>query len=542
METKINYLSYLSKIRHKGIIIEHIFSFIKNNPLILLDLIRYDKNLKLKLTNSFNSLKKSNKLSLDLNENINIILIYRKFIENYNFELSLDYESWYLNYLKTNLDISYIQFISNLIIEKIDKDKGKDKNYIINYYPSKKLINELVYNCIYNYINFYNIKLNYLIYLPNKHPEKGIEYYDGNYIKNRFINNKNKSYNSINILYCIIDENQYFNYIDKIDNDIVIDKIYFIIFKRNKNPNIFNAIKTYLSNINLNNINKIVFGESFFKGELNEKITIREYYSFLTYEGNYYNYPIMEFLDDEIFINQKKIKISKEIKLELKTKEFNGDYSKLYLGMSLLFENEININNVNIINSKNYTIKNFSKENEYVIIKIDNFEYGQFIEKAIEFIGPYQKVIFYLDNNNIRKNQLSKLYFYLSNISNDFLFYSEKPVDNDFYKNGNIITNNNNILMVKKYSGPEKYIKNKPYIYGDNILDYIFLIKKYRELHFKFCYYSFYNEELRTFGNINIEYKYPNKLISEKGKNENYENIILNYIKKKFNLTLELKK
>lgn len=71
--------------------------------------------------------------------------------------------------------------------------------------------------------------------------------------------------------------------------------------------------------------------------------------------------PIMNFLEKEVFINKKKIKIPNLQKINLKNEEFIGDELKLYLGISLLADKEILLDNANIINSKEFKNKKIEK-------------------------------------------------------------------------------------------------------------------------------------------------------------------------------------
>ena len=71
--------------------------------------------------------------------------------------------------------------------------------------------------------------------------------------------------------------------------------------------------------------------------------------------------PIVNFLEKEVLINKKKIKIPNWQKINLKNEEFIGDILKLYLGISLLADKEIMLDNVNIINSKEFKNKKIEK-------------------------------------------------------------------------------------------------------------------------------------------------------------------------------------
>ena len=71
----------INKIKHKPLLIEHIFSYSKNRPYILFDLISTDKILKSSLKKTFEKSQKENELTKDLNKNIINYISYRKIYE-----------------------------------------------------------------------------------------------------------------------------------------------------------------------------------------------------------------------------------------------------------------------------------------------------------------------------------------------------------------------------------------------------------------------------------------------------------------------------
>ena len=81
--------------------------------------------------------------------------------------------------------------------------------------------------------------------------------YDGSYINENIIINKNSLGQEIDVLYCIIDDNEYYKYVQPIKDYIKINKIYFIFVKGNKNINIYHAIINYLNKINASTIKEI---------------------------------------------------------------------------------------------------------------------------------------------------------------------------------------------------------------------------------------------------------------------------------------------
>ena len=71
----------LNKIKHKPIILESIYSFSLKRPYILLNLISRDNNLKLQMKKIFDKSKRYNDLSPELNDNINLYIKNRKYLE-----------------------------------------------------------------------------------------------------------------------------------------------------------------------------------------------------------------------------------------------------------------------------------------------------------------------------------------------------------------------------------------------------------------------------------------------------------------------------
>ena len=74
----------------------------------------------------------------------------------------------------------------------------------------------------------------------------------------------------IDVLYCIIDDNEYYlNNIPLINENIIINEVYFIVRKGLKEINYIDAIEKYLSFFNKKNIKQITLGSGFF---LDDKI------------------------------------------------------------------------------------------------------------------------------------------------------------------------------------------------------------------------------------------------------------------------------
>ena len=73
----------MAKIRHKSIIIEKIYSFVRNRPYIINDLISNSDLLKNSWNNTFKNVKKKNDISNELNQNIRNYIICNNIIKNY---------------------------------------------------------------------------------------------------------------------------------------------------------------------------------------------------------------------------------------------------------------------------------------------------------------------------------------------------------------------------------------------------------------------------------------------------------------------------
>ena len=542
MESKIKkcYISKLLKIKHKPILIEYILSFIRNNPNILIELIKEDNFLKAHLNKLFNKLKKNINLNPELILNLNLLLIYKQFIRDIKHEIN--YESLFLDIKNKNIiDPSFISFYTNSLIDKIESNKN---SFIKNNFPSRKQLNDIIYTRYGNDFNFEQ-----MAFLPQKEVN-GIPYTDGLYIQNKLNNSKNIKY--IKTLYCIIDNNEYYNKIESLNDNIIIDSIYFIFKNNNKNIDIYKAINIYLTKINnINNIKGITFGKGFFEKRISSFYSLNLAFGG-TSEYYLYEYPIMDFLDKDVFVKKNKLKIPYLQYIKLKNEEFIGDDLKLYLGISLLTNNDIIIDNVNIINSKNYKNKSIEIiEKKYVLIKIHTLSIlktNDFIDIVNEFINKSSNVILYFSDNIKINNKIEKLVienqkFYLNLQKQNFLFYSECPIkydfefyDNSFFKYDfvqnsflNIVRKNNKLILGEYFKDQEKYLLEKTknslkFRYIDNIIDFLFLFEKYKEINL----YSYNN-------NFNNKLNYPNNNTINKSEREKAIN---NYLKNKYNIDI----
>ena len=118
----------LNKINHKPVILESIFSFSKNRPYILLNMISTDKKLKKAMKNVFNNSKVNNDLSKELNINIKEYIRYRESSEKIKDECGKIFfdndKNIYKVIEKPNLedDFSFIKNEGNFNKEILKKD------------------------------------------------------------------------------------------------------------------------------------------------------------------------------------------------------------------------------------------------------------------------------------------------------------------------------------------------------------------------------------------------------------------------------------
>ena len=272
MENKIennksDYNCILRKIKHKPIIVEFIFSFIKDEPYKFLYLIEKDTTLKNSLNSTFNLVIKDNTFSKELNYNIQLIKTYKKIQKFCRNQKIFNYSPYEFEtyVIENTIDPSFIVYKSKEIFRLIIQN---NKSYISKINPSNSSLIDIVFHENDEHFN--------LVYLPSNKYKDGLFKQRINEIK------------EIDILYCIIDDNQYYNdnlYI--INKDIIINNIFFIYLKSIKEIDIYKAIEKYLNLLNKNKIKKITFGDSFFN-EIDSNY------------GKYERIPIIKMINDAI--------------------------------------------------------------------------------------------------------------------------------------------------------------------------------------------------------------------------------------------------
>ena len=479
---KYNYNSILQKINHKPILVEYIFPYIKDEPYKFLRVIENDQTLKESINSQFYNVTKKNAFSKEINDNIQLVIYYKKFIEifrQYKNKDNLYFQKYaYEKYIiKNNSDPSFILYKTRTILNKIKEDKSLLE-------PSLDGLFDIALNEQEKYEHIQ------LAFLP---VDKNNKYKDSLYIQQNLNNdndldkNNNCMNKEIDTLYCIIDDNEYYLDRDKkfnLNKNIVINEIYFIYIKGIKDININDAIRKYLNSLNKKNIKQIIYGNSFYKLEIKN----RGENEILENEAKI---PIIQMINDAL-INNKKYTFPMPIIINIKLlMERYSEYfsSKLinYFGIYHLFPGN-NIDDIMEINSKFYhsnmleKIENFAKK--IFIIKynglssLDDSHFNKFVKKCLIMNIP--NIIFYIakDSNDNKKNNDKTINLELDKNTN-YLLYSEIPTKKlnlGAYKCLQVIDFNNNIIL----QGRDNY--NYFYNYFKR---YFFLLKIYNYLCFK---------------------------------------------------------
>ena len=440
------YNSILQKIRHKPLIVSNIFSYVKDQPYKFMALIEKDITLKNSINSLFFNTKSNNKLSEELNENIRLIKTYSKIRsiikENKNKEINIfNTNSFEFYAIKNKLDPSSSKYKTHYYLKLLEDDDINKNIKLKNYSISG--ITDIVFN---EQKNQKNIQLVYL-------PYNETEYKDSEF----FYNNQN-NIKEIDELYCIIDDNEYYKKknLIKINKNIIINDVYFIYIKGNKNINIFNAIKEYLIILKENTFKQISLGCNLFVVDWNDKEKNNDY-------KLYDKIPIVQMVNYAL-INNKALTnlIPEKLPIKLKWFSFNslGTKLKVILGLFLIFEKQA-IDGFVVLNSNMFL--NNEQDKTY---------------KNIE------------DMAKITGNALIKLDLKDINDKN-FIFYSENPNDKrkftyDHHYLYLEVTDNNNNLILSLKSG--FYISDR----SKWLYNLLFLLDKYNKICFNYLIYNNY--------------------------------------------------
>ena len=508
-----HYNSILLKIKHNPLIVENIFSFIKYSPSKLLTIINEDKNLKKSLNSSFSTIKIKNNLSKELNENIHLIILYKKFeaIFNIQFNRNIFEEQLTEEYKNTNDDPSLLSYKINYYYKRM-----LNEEYLIK--PPLKFIKNIIIDGE-GAIN--NKQLVYLPFDKNK-------YVDGLFIHKNLVHRTN--INELDVLYCIIDDNKYYNKcLPMINKDIKIKELYFIYKNGIINIDMYEVIKKYLSFVNKNNIEQITLNS--------DLIQSKEFANMI----------------NNALIDNKRFKFPKPINIKLINPYlFNNDLLKLYLGLFILFSKTNKIDDLVIFDTK------FFKNNTYeeienmkgnvLLIKCGISELNNvFIKEASK---KFSNVIYYINNdgnNDIIDLEMKKFILLYSDIpinhiSINLPFYCEITDRNDkiiliennynYYNELNFV--NNRLLLLKKYKDIcFSFYKNKSVYYklfiikNGHYYEFYYYIDNVIKTQFNIIYIvdEFYKitsssigeiEQLKFLCNFSICLKYSNKIKNKK--------------------------
>ena len=551
-DSQYNYNSILQKINHKPLLVATIFSYIKDEPFKFLHIIEKDQVLKESINSQFFNVKKNNLFSKEINDNIGLLLFYKKYKEifrqtknkdNIIFQ-KYDIEANIINNIKNISDPSFILYKANYFANQVKLDMSLP-------IPSIEGLYDIALNQQEKYEHIQLVLL----------PDKCSKFKDYLYIQKNLRNKNNNGMNKeIDTLYCIIDDNEYFfDKILNINESIIINEIYFIYIKGDKDINIINAIHNYLKVLNKKNIKSITFGSSFYEFEFSKE---NSYYMRDKDDlKNSENTPIMEMIKDSV-INKQRCTFPKSISLRIfdNLKRISTRTNlKIYLGFNLLFSGQ-NIENIYEVNSNSYNpgilekIKN-SKIIDLIIkfnglSSLDDNNYHHFVQRCLKLDIP--NIIFYIDidKSNNKKENDKVINFKLDEFTN-YLLYSEIPTKKlnlsnhfDCYQ---VIDSNNNIII-------EERVNNKIYNY---LICHLFLLKKYNNLCFSYyhdenVYYKMYFIQKKDCYDIYVVNKDENKYQKEEDlkiykywDKKRYDNIVvyfeevIEYCKEFLNLKID---
>ena len=483
------YNSILQKIRHKPLIVSNIFSYVKDQPYKFMALIEKDITLKNSINSLFFNTKSNNKLSEELNENIRLIKTYSKIRsiikENKNKEINIfNTNSFEFYAIKNKLDPSFSKYKNNYYLKLLEDDDINKNIKLKNYFISG--ITDIVFN---EQKSQKNIQLVYL-------PYNDTEYKDGEF----FYNNKN-NIKEIDELYCIIDDNEYYKKknLIKINKNIIINDVYFIYIKGNKNINIFNAIKEYLIILKENTFKQISLGYNLYVVDWNDKEKNNDY-------KLYDKIPIVQMVNYAL-INNKALTnlIPEKLPIKLKWFSFNslGTKLKVILGLFFIFKKQaidgfvVLNSNMFLNNEQDKTYKNIEDMEKItgnaLIIKFKDFN-NIVLPKIKSLLNKIQikDVVFYECKNENKNLEINQNTLDLKDINDkNFIFYSENPNDKRKFTYGRhylyleVTDNNNNLILSLK---SDFYISDR----SKWLYNLLFLLDKYNKICFNYFIYDNY--------------------------------------------------
>jgi len=513
----------LHKINHKPLLIEKIFPYTINRPLIFQILLKSDLSLKESLKIAFKFLKKTNKLDDETNEAFNRFISYRLIFE----------KKLYEEYL-INLDC---------IIKFIENDKFLNLYFFQTYF--QKIIGynmDKKYKIIKHEKALYNLALDYFQY------HKKFCLYIFHDIKENFELLKKLNYLEFDIDLVFFINDKFLGIDDKIKSELLklnfkVKNIYFV-FVRGKysgNEIIFQQIKEYIDTINKmknkNNIKKLslkylrekedIIINYLFENNLCinlenlEKVEYTEYKYLTIYEKFVLRYKLSSIFNSKAFFNL--IIITPEDFNNIKEKK--EDKKKYLISKLNFFEQNNNDNNTDL----KIILFDFQNNSPYQ----ENFIY--FCEKYLSGINSVSTVVirnigktnFKIDcKNNIKKplihfNTLKKI------IVENKIIINNGEVENEMKEIIDLFFNIDNLLYkinIQNFLIYSDELKIFDIINKDNII--FSSVKIYSE---NIIYEIYYKKELTI------------KKYKVRDNNINIFNIIkeLKNLKKDFNMNLE---
>ena len=478
-----NNIYILNKINHKPIIFKEIFSFASSRPYIFIDLISKSKYLKLNLKNTFENLKKNNKLSSELNNNLKKFISYKKILKkfpllvkqiknkfkkiNNDLKLIISKDPFNEKLLENKENIENLNISDNNIIIKIIKkyiDKNYDKNLndiLILYYKNfmRNFCNN-THQPEYEYFDVYNWKD------PHKRQVKEKDFFD-NYKK--MLDKKREFFNEkVKEELKLTNDKKLAENIEKIVNSIPISYDKYCL-----EP--IELLKIYLKKL-LDKKDIETFFDIIY-------LIYNDYFAiFNKKEFDYYKYPEItkKYRDscrDMVSIQIKnnnineyngnsQISVIKRILTDLK--EYNENNNILYKNtiINLLFDYLLTEENILLYNLPNILLENKDLEIDgFLDIKYFNYikNKSYYIKQNITFICIIDRHKYSLNMDNIIYPYINELHFKLFNhieLNELFMFYN-LPI-NEIYKIFvSYFTNINNFENIKHISFDDEFVINK---------------------------------------------------------------------------------
>ena len=434
----MNQVTILNKIKNKHILIEKIFSFVTNRPMIFQYLLDKDPILKLSIKNSYKSLKKSNQYSKDINKLFNKFIITRRM-----------YEKDYTPYL-TDIDFLIPFFSTGL-------DDLHNYINIFSYIFNNYTINDEISSFIYDYFKIH--KEIYLTYPPNNESNMIMNMYFLSNIKDTNNNSKMKTN-----LICKINDS-----LEILENEETIFDDYFEInniylYSSNKKVNLKS---NYIDNIYIS-LRKL------------RNLNLKEKGKNIIILDKYFHLPI--FISD---YSKKRKEKNFDLHLDYIEKIiFDEEYYYFYTRFFVRYNLSFLFNNAwcKIIIIKSSDLNNIKTMDKKIMMqKLNMFESHEETDLKILLIdfehnSPYQENFIFFCNNYLRVNDTidTIAIFNIGKKNYDSKCYDKMKNQNPemyFSKLVNIIYENND----DNYESNENDVKEfiNLFFYTDNLFYYV---------------------------------------------------------------------